>query len=569
METSTASGPVPAPSPARLADDLLQVWLDAEPVRASLYGFHDFDARLADLTDDAERARAARLRELSAAAAAVDPAGLGPPDRVTVEVVRTVAADTADTLDTRQLEWQVTDLFVAPASGLLTFLPLLPLGEPAHAEAYLLRLGEVGRYLAEAADRQRAGVASGLIPVARLARAAVSQVDRYLADPGHDPLLRPEPPAGWDGADRFRADRERLLADVVRPAFRRYRDVLSDEIVPRGRDDEHVGLSLLPGGAQSYATLVRAQTTTDRTPEDLHHVGLDVLARLDEEYAELGGPVLGTADAAEVRRRLREDRDLRFRSAEEILDAARRAVARAEQAAPGWFGRLPAQRCVIKAVPEAEAARAPGAYYTPAALDGSRQGTYWQSTHEPEQQPRHSLESTAFHEAVPGHHFQSALTQELRDVPTLRRVVELTAYDEGWGLYSERLADEMGVYSDDLARLGMVAGDSMRACRLVVDTGMHALGWTRERAVEFMRANAAMAPQEIDVEIDRYIADPAQALAYMVGRLEIQRIRADAERRLDGFDARAFHDVVLGAGSLPLAVLADRVDAWVRGLLGP
>ena len=272
----------------------------------------------------------------------------------------------------------------------------------------------------------------------------------------------------------------------------------------------------------------------------------------------------GSTDPGAVMARLREDPALRFADAAEIVPMARSAVARAEEAAPRWFGRLPRERCRVEAVPQAEAPRAPGAYYEPAALDGTRPGTYFQNTSDPSRFPRHVLEFTAHHEAVPGHHFQISLAHGMKAMPLLRRIAEFTAYDEGWALYCERLADEMDLYSSDLDRLGMLTGDSMRAGRLVVDTGMHALGWSRQRAVDFMRTNTPLTAAEIEVEVDRYIADPGQALAYMVGRLEIQRMRAEAERRLgDRFDIRSFHDTVLGSGSLPLPVLADLVGRWV------
>lgn len=231
--------------------------------------------------------------------------------------------------------------------------------------------------------------------------------------------------------------------------------------------------------------------------------------------------------------------------------------------APQWFGRLPSQSCVVEAVPAAEAPGAPGAYYMQPAMDGSRPGTYFANTHEAEKRDRYSAEAVAFHEAVPGHHFQLTIAQELSDLPLLRRLASVTAFDEGWGLYAERLADEMGLYSDDVAKLGMLSEDSLRACRLVVDTGLHAKGWSRQQAVDFMVANTATSRVEIETEVDRYISAPGQALAYMVGRLEIQRIRAAAQATLGGrFDLRAFHDLVLGNGPLPMGVLDEVVGTW-------
>jgi uncharacterized protein (DUF885 family) len=405
------------------------------------------------------------------------------------------------------------------------------------------------------------------VPVAHLVEAAVKHLDRYLSDPDNDPLTRPAPP---DGAlTGFAQRRDRVLADTVRPAFAAYRDVLADEIAAHGRPADRPGLIWLPGGDALYADLVRVHTSTDRTPDEIHQTGLDVIEGLRAEYAELGGQALGTSDLAEIFARLRTDEALRWGSADELLDAARHAITRAEAAAPAWFGVLPAQSCEVQAVPEADAANAPPAYYVPPSLDGERGGVYYANVDRVTERFRHQAETMAFHEAVPGHHFQVSISQELPGLPMLRRLADVTAYAEGWGLYSERLADEMGLYSDGLTRIGMVTADSMRAGRLVVDTGLHAKGWSRQQAVDFLAEHTPMAAVEIETEIDRYIAYPGQALSYMVGRLEIQRIRAAAEAALgDTFDIRGFHDVVLGNGPLPLSVLSDVVGGWVAGRSG-
>lgn len=390
-------------------------------------------------------------------------------------------------------------------------------------------------------------------------RAASAHLGRYLAEPADDPLLRQQPPD-----EEFAQRRAELLREVVRPAFARYRDVLDNEIVQHGRPQERPGMCHLPDGDRGYAALVRVHTTTQRSPEELHATGLELIEALAQEYAEIGERVFGTSELSEVFTRLRTDRALRWNSAEELLETARSAIARAEQAAPRWFGHIPPQPCVVEPVPAAEAPGAPAAYYLWPSADGSRPGTYFANTHEVTQRFRHTAEVTAFHEAVPGHHLQLSTALGLADLPLLRRVGNFNAYAEGWGLYSERLAQEMGLYSDDVALLGMLSMDSMRAGRLVVDTGLHAKGWSRQQAIDFLDRNTPMPSVEIVAEVDRYIGYPGQALSYMVGRLEIQRLRAEAERALEErFDIRAFHDLVLGGGALPLSVLADVVSAWV------
>jgi uncharacterized protein (DUF885 family) len=557
----------PTTTTAQLADELLEAILDAFPVSATLMGIRDRDDRLTDYTEAAMERVGARLQDIGGRAAAVDPSGLTAEDRTTRSVVQQFAEFGLDQLAARPVEYNVTDSFSAPAIELLSSLPMVPVTRPEHAESYLRRLAKVPAVLEAIADRHRGGIRAGRLPVRRLAEAAVAHLDRQLADPGADPLRRPQPPAD-SGVDlaTFTADRDRLLAEVVRPAVSRYRDVLATEVAPKGRPEDRPGLCWLPDGETYYAALVRAHTTASRTAEELHRTGLEIIAALAEEYAQIGSRVFGTTDRAEIFQRLRTDPAMRWRDGEELLATARTAIKRAEQAAPDWFGVLPSQQCVVEEIPEHEAPGAPPAYYMPPALDGSRPGTYFANTHRAEERDRYVAEAVAFHEAVPGHHFQLTRALELTELPLLRRLIPFTAYAEGWGLYAERLADEMGLYSDDLARLGMLTQDAMRAARLVVDTGLHAMGWSRQRVVDYLRANTTMSEVEMNTETDRYISVPGQALSYMVGRLEIQRIRATAERALGaGFDIRGFHDTVLGSGPLPLTVLDELVQTWVNG----
>jgi uncharacterized protein (DUF885 family) len=551
-----------------LADELVQVALDQQPVGASLFGIRDREDRLPDYTEAAEETMRSRVADIAARAAAVDPSTLDRNDRLTRSVVLQGAGSLLDSLATREVEYTITDSMFGPAIAQLSMLPMLSITEPAHADGYLSRLRRLPEVLEALAERHRTGIAAGRTPVRPLVEATVAHLQRHLADPDADPLCRAQPAAeGGIDATEFNAERDRLLAEVVRPALGRYRDMLATEVAPRGRPPERPGLCWLPDGEAYYAGMVRVHTTTtDRTPEGLHRTGLEIIERLRDEYAEVGARVFGTSDVAEIFDRLRTDPAMRWRDGEELLEAARAAIARAEKAAPQWFGVLPSQGCTVQPVPDTEAPGAPAAYYLQPALDGSRPGIYFANTYKAEERDRHVAEAVAFHEAVPGHHFQLTRAQELTDLPLLRRLSPFTAYSEGWGLYAERLADEMGLYSGDVARLGMLAEDSVRAARLVVDTGLHAKGWSRQQVVDYLRANTTMSDVEIRTETDRYISAPGQALSYMTGRLEIQRIRAEAEAALGArFDIRAFHDAVLGSGALPLTVLEEVVRDWVAG----
>ncbi|MEO6086812.1 MAG: DUF885 domain-containing protein [Umezawaea sp.] len=546
----------------RLADELFGLVLDIDPINATLLGIPGRDHLLNDLTEDAQETARAHLVDIARRAGGLDPVAMSPEDRRTVAVVAHQAAAEADRLRARLVEFTVTDLFVAPAAELLTMVPMVSLPDRARAQAYLDRLAAVPAYLARAADRHRAGVAAGRVAVRGRVEAAVRQLDSYLAESA-DPFSGPTPA---EAPPDFDVRRDKLLVDVVRPAFARYRQALAEEVAPHARPADRPGLCWLPEGEETYAALARGHTTTDRTPRELHETGLRRMAELRREYTDIGGRALGVADFPSILARLREDPALRWNDADEMLEAARTAIARAEGVAPRWFGRLPWQRCVVAPVPESAGGGGPAGYYVPPSLDGAKPGTYYTNTSRARERDRSGSEAIAFHEGVPGHHLQLSLAQELTELPMLRRTGVLTAYAEGWGVYVERLADEMGLYSGPVARLGMLSADSRRTARLVVDTGLHAFGWSRDRAVDYLRENTTRPPVEIESDVDRFIALPGQALAYTVGQLEIQGMRAAAERALGGhFDIRRFHDAVLGSGALPLPVLADVVAEWSAG----
>jgi uncharacterized protein (DUF885 family) len=409
------------------------------------------------------------------------------------------------------------------------------------------------------ADEHRRGVREGRPAARALVDRVVAELDDLLAQPAADwPLAEPGRNA------EARAFTEALLGVVteeIRPAFERYRTMLADELRPAARDDEHVGLGHLEGGAEIYGGLVRAHTTTNLQPEALHELGRDEIERIDAEFVERGARMLGTRDLAATLARLRDDPALRFATRDEVFETARRTLERANAAIPDWFGRLPKTPCDVVVMQPHEERHSTIAYYREPATDGSRPGQYYINTSEATTRPRYEAEALAVHEAVPGHHLQIAIAQELEHLPAFRRLWGSTAFVEGWGLYTERLADEMGLYSGEIDRFGILSFDAWRASRLVVDTGMHALGWSRERAIGFMLEHTALAPNNVVNEIDRYIAWPGQALAYKVGQLELLRLRDEARSRVgDGWEIRRFHDAVLGEGALPLDVLRESVE---------
>jgi len=545
-----------------LAAELLEVSLADDPISASLLGIPGYDHRLPDFGLDAQDELVARLGAVATRADGLSADGLDEGERQTLDFVRATASTARDAAALPTVEWTVGDFFAAPVAGVLTMLPKVPLDTDERAEGYLRRLEGLPAMLEGVARRHRRGIANDRVAVARLVRAATDQLDVLLADPAVGGIRRRRD-------DAFDAEVDRCVDDLVRPALVRYRDELLGPVLAAARDDSRCGLCRLPGGDAMYAVLARRHTSTGRSPEELHATGQDIVAAVADEFSEIGARLWGTPALDAVFDRLRNDPDLRYGSAGEMLDVARGAVGRAEEAAPRWFGTVPDERCLVEPVAEAEEAGSAPAYYLPGAVDGSRRGTYFLNTSKPEERFRHLAEVVAFHEAVPGHHFQLTIALRQTALPLARRVMVDTACAEGWGLYAERLADEMGLYSDDLARLGMLTADAWRAGRLVVDTGLHHLGWGRQQAVDWMQEHTPLATLDIGTEIDRYITYPGQALSYMVGRLEISRLRRHGEGRLGArFDLRAFHDLILEVGALPLAALAGAVERWTEAEAG-
>ena len=548
----------------QLAKDYWAYSLERSPTEGFLYGMYDHADQMEDLSRGGEDEAIERLDGFADAAEAIDPETLLPDDRVTRAVLIEEARGGATELSRRHLEFAV-DHTMGLHVTLLQLVPQLAAPTPEIADALVGKWSKLGATFDDAVKRLRQGLARDRTPPRIAVERTVSQIDAYLASPvDGDPFTLASAPESFDaGTEAAWRDRLRdVVAQVVRPGYAAYRDALRDEVLPRAREPESSGVRWLSDGEALYADAIRRHTSLDLTPLDIHQIGLDEIASLEAEYRELGGKVLGTTDVAEIYQRLKEDRSLRFGSAEDIVAAAQAAMDRARGAIPQWFGRLPVADCVMAEIPMG-AEEAPLAYYLPPATDGTRPGTYFINTTEPTSRTRFESEALAFHESIPGHHLQLAIAQELEGIPEFRKHALVTVYVEGWGLYTERLADEMGLYTDDTTRLGILSFDSWRAGRLVVDTGIHALGWSRQEAIDWMAANSPQAVNNIENEIDRYIAWPGQALAYKLGQREIFRLRSEAEAAMGArFDIKGFHDVILGSGPVPLSVLGDLVGAW-------
>jgi uncharacterized protein (DUF885 family) len=567
----TASGP--PPDGKTLAGLAVQYWdgrLAFDPLLATDIGDRRFDDRLPALTPEARDRELARLRALRVEVERVPESVLGPEEVVTRDLLLgEIDADLARgacALD----DWSI-DARDGLQVAFLRLPELQPVRTVAEGRAMVARWQAMPAALDQQAANLRRGLAAGKVATADEVKRVLGELDELLAKPDADwplrsPAAAPHPdwPAGEQAA--FARAIDAAIAGGIRPAFGRFRDLLRAEVLPRARDGSRAGIANVPGGAVCYTRLIKAHTSLTLTPVEIHKIGLDELDRIHGEMARAGQEAFGVSTLPELRQRLRAPGQY-FETRDEVESAARAALARAQAAEPRFLGRLPRTPAQVKRIEPYEEKDAPIAYYRPAAIDGTRPGTYYVNTYEPATRPRYEVEVLAFHESVPGHHVQIALAQELTGLPEFRKHSGVTAFVEGWGLYAEGLADELGLYSSPRERLGRFDFDAWRACRLVVDTGIHALGWSRAQAIAFMEANALQETKDIVNEVDRYIAWPGQALAYKLGEREIRKLRAEAERRLGArFDLRAFHDEVLGAGAVSLTVLDKRIARWMSAM---
>ena len=553
---------------AGLADRFWDGFLRSNPAFATVIGDRRFDDRLEDRSPEAIRAELDRLDFVVAAATAIDPDALSATERITRQMLIDEATGQGTAIRTGLHEWTV-DAMNGPQTSLLDLVEYQTIATPEDGARLVARWQAIGPFLDQVIADLRRGLASGHVAVRTPLERTIDELRNLDRLPSAEwklasPAEAPHPAWAEPAMEAFRADLLAAVEDVAVPAFRRYRETLETEILPAARPDDQPGLSHVPGGAAAYRAMIRVHTTLDLEPEAIHETGLREIARIDSEFVELGGRLLGTTDLATTLAALRADPALRFSTAEEVFATAVASLERAQAATAAWFGRLPQAPCEVVRIPQHAEAHQTIAYYAWPAMDGSRPGRYYINLYEPTTRPRYEAEALAFHEAVPGHHLQIAIAQELEGLPAFQRMLGSTAFSEGWGLYTERLSEEMGLYTSDLDRFGILSFDAWRAGRLVVDTGMHALGWSRQQAIDYLKEHTALGENNIANEVDRYIVWPGQALAYKIGQLEILRLRADARARLgDRFDIRAFHDTVLGAGAVSLTTLGQMVETWV------
>jgi uncharacterized protein (DUF885 family) len=552
----------PSQSPVRdLADRFWDWFLTTNPTFATMLGDERFDDRLDDPSPEGRAAEVSDIHRFMGEAAGIDGSALDTEERITLDMLQVVGRIRLRAHEHRLYQFEAIDQMAGPQSLPSDLAPFQRVDTPERFERLLTRLRAFPAHLAAHQANFQEGVREGRTAARPVFERTITQVRRAVDTPAdQSPLLGADKPLD----DDQRATLRGVLEDVVRPALVSYLAAL-EEALPSARSGD--GLWSLPDGEAVYRTLILASTTLEDEPQVFHDFGLEQIGLIDAERLVIAQE-LGFADVAALRASLEEDPANRPASRKALVELAREQIKRAEAVAPTMFGRLPRAACEVRPVEAYQEAEAPPAFYFPPAPDGSRPGIYYINTYEPDSRRVHRLASTTYHEAVPGHHFQITIESELEDLPDFRRYgARLTgaAYPEGWGLYSERLADEMGLYVDARERLGMLDAQAWRAARLVVDTGIHAFRWDRQRAIDVLQEAAGLSQLEAATETDRYIAWPGQALSYMTGQREISALRRQLEER-DGerFDLSAFHDEVLGHGSLSLATLRRELPNWVK-----
>ncbi len=609
---------------AEVCTDYWEEELRRDPFRATYLGDPRYNANIPLTAERTRQARLDALGELRYRTLAVDAGLLDDADLLTRELLLQELDNRIAVLELGMDAWTV-DPLEGPHIQILNLTAVQPIATRGERGELVRRWGKFDSYLRQAGNNLAYGRSRGQVAPASAVRKTVAQLDDILAvEPMDSPLVTiatgggrwtPLPPGEsvaeiahaeygdarrqlelrkinkhlLDGARLAIGTRVLLPAaddplspdergeflysvlttveDHVYPALEAYRDLLRDQILPVARGDERPGLASLPGGAAAYRTLIRNHTSLpydECDPQAIHDFGLEEVARIRGEIATLGERVFGTRDVAQIQERLRHSAELHFTTRDEVERKAVNALAAARAKVPAYFGTLPLASCEVVRVAPHEEKNTTIAYYREPSADGSRPGRYYINTYAPETRPRYEAEVLAYHEAIPGHHLQIAIAQELENLPLFRRHGGTTAFVEGWALYTERLSDEMGLYSGDTDRLGVLSFDAWRACRLVVDTGMHAFGWSRERAIDYLFENTLLAHNNVENEIDRTIAWPGQALAYKIGQRELLALRDQARETLgERFSYPDFHDLVLGNGAVTLASLRGITQRWL------
>ena len=558
----------------QMKDLLPEHWeytLSRNPEFASILGDKRWNDKITDFSQEAIDKDLAKTKEFLGRFEAIDPTGF--PEQEALTRTLLVRGFREQLEDARFKNWEMP---VTQIYGIHIDAPqlvnLLSFETVKDFEDYAARLKALPRLMDQNVIQMRKGMAEGLMPPRFLLEKVVTQAQGIADKKAEEsPFAVPlsKTPASFSEEDKTRLRSAVLgaITDSVAPAYAKFTKFVKEEYAPRGRTEP--GMWSLPQGAERYANVVKRQTTTDLTPDQIHKIGVEQVALIEKDMMAVAKR-LGFKDWKALAASIEKNPKMHFHSREEILAAYRKYIDRMKPQLPKLFGRLPKADLIVMKVEEFREKEASGAQYNQPAQDGSRPGHVMINTSAPETRKTISTESTAYHEGVPGHHLQIAIAQEVEGLPPQRRQAFYTAFVEGWALYSERLGKEIGFYEDPYSDFGRLQDEMLRAIRLVVDTGFHSKKWTRQQVVDYFHAHSAIDEVDVQTETDRYISIPGQALAYKTGQLKIVELRERAKKALGSkFDVRKFHDTVLDAGALPLDVLEERVNAWIAGEAKP
>ena len=552
----------------QLSSDFFQNSLDSSPTSAIMRGHKQYFDQIEELNEETFEKETKAVNDFISRLESIDPEPLSNREKVTHGMLEFALSSNKDSLMDRSWE------FGAGVSGFTGFLidynQQMFVPDSESADMLLKRLELYKRLFTQIADVQMIGLKNNRVATERNLLRTIDQLENYLGSSlEDDPLLliNFSPEVSDSFISDWKEKAKKIIDSNIRPTVLAYLEQLKSDHIPKGRPDEHSGIMWIDGGEETYLRALRKYTGHKNiTVKEVHEVGLSEIERLKKEFFKIGENVFpGVSTPEEVLQKMQTEPSMRYESKEQMLQLAVDTIERAYKPLDQWFTVFPKSPCKVLPVPAESEQHAPPAYYYPPLPDGSRDGTYFLNTYKAETKSIFEAESVAFHEAIPGHHLDRTIAVELQDVPEFQKYVASTAFVEGWGLYSEQLANEMGLYSNDVQQLGRLGNDAWRACRLVLDTGMHGMGWSRNEAIEFFRANSPIEEINAEIETDRYIAWPGQACSYKMGQLKIEELRRKAENELgDKFDIRYFHDEVLCDGGITLPILENKIKDFIQ-----
>ena len=552
----------------QLAEDFFQESLESSPTSAIMRGYKDYFDQIEELTEEKFENEIEKVKSFKQRLDALDFDSLSSKERVTHGMLEFALDSNSDSLIDKSWEFSAG---VAGFEGfLIDYNQQMFVPDKESADMLLKRLELYERLYIQISDVQKKGLDNNRVATQRNLNRSIDQLESYLETPlDGDPLLLVNfaPTLNEKDISDWKEKAKEVIEKYVRPNVTSYLDQLRTEHLPKGRTDENPGIMWIDGGEEVYLRALRKYTGHKKTTvKEVHEIGLSEIERLKKEFLEIGKDVFdGVEDPEDVLHKMQTEPSMRYESKEQMLQLAEDTIERAYKPLDEWFTVFPKAPCKVLPVPTQSEKHAPPAYYYPPLADGSRDGTYFLNTYKAETKSVFEAESVAFHEAIPGHHLDRTIAVELQDVPNFQRYTASTAFVEGWGLYSEQLANEMGLYSNNVQQLGRLGNDAWRACRLVLDTGMHGMGWSRDQAIDFFRSNSPIEEINSNIETDRYIAWPGQACAYKMGQLKIEELRSQAENELaENFDIRYFHDEVLCDGGITLSILENKIKDFIN-----